>query len=376
MKMCKCGKANQPTRKYCIRCGALLIEGDDSTEEDDIQVKMPEPTPKEPKPVERGKGDLSVTTGDKWVRPSQVAKDRMLSAERHIEKTEFEKAQEAFSKEKSQEGDGRMLRASELRDLMIDASPASDPKDAATPTVSPESRTPTPRIEQEVVTREVSQPMTVHITNSVREAPEDMAVSPKSVPVLESVKPIPPTKTKTQESEIMQPPPPATPISPERSLDEHPAAPVKEMVKAESSINIPMVSSLMEPEKQDVLKSPPEDSRVRELSADITHYEQQMQQLEAELESLKLDHDGERKWLGTVAETKRIRVEALEDDLKKARGEFNVAKKDLQAAENRMKKEINEARKRINAQKMRIKNAEKALEKRQKDLEREKTKNT
>ncbi|MBN2230972.1 MAG: zinc ribbon domain-containing protein [Candidatus Thorarchaeota archaeon] len=124
MRTCdKCGKVNQPTRKFCIRCGASLIK-----------VEKAKPAPAQPSaPVESSKsqGKLTpappITTDDKWVKPSEVSKDRVRVAGHSKGKTELEKAREAFAKAETvgiDEADGsgiietRMLRASEVRELL------------------------------------------------------------------------------------------------------------------------------------------------------------------------------------------------------------------------------------------------------------------
>ena len=70
------------------------------------------------------------------VRPSKVETGRVIPPERHVEKTELEKAQEAFARaedvgiaEETGEGivETRMLRASEVRELMDSAASWSEP---------------------------------------------------------------------------------------------------------------------------------------------------------------------------------------------------------------------------------------------------------
>jgi hypothetical protein len=128
----KCGKANQPTRKFCIRCGASLIKPT-KPKAPTAPAKQPAPEegqaappPREPKKVEAPAAE-SVTTDDKWVKPSEVSKDRVRVAGGAKQKSELEKAREAFAKAESagiDEADGsgivesRMLRASEVKELL------------------------------------------------------------------------------------------------------------------------------------------------------------------------------------------------------------------------------------------------------------------
>ncbi|MHA2603234.1 MAG: hypothetical protein AM324_014020 [Candidatus Thorarchaeota archaeon SMTZ1-83] len=126
MKVCsKCNKANLPTRKYCIRCGNTLVTPPKKRAEPTPQAPVSEAPAVEtptPSPAEGAR----VTTDDRWVRPSEVAKDRMRTASGGRRKSELEKAREAFARAEEvgieEEGTGvietRMLRASEVRELL------------------------------------------------------------------------------------------------------------------------------------------------------------------------------------------------------------------------------------------------------------------
>jgi hypothetical protein len=125
MRNCeKCGKANQPTRKFCIRCGASMIKKaapSPVTEPAPVQAapEAPEykaPTIPDPIPAEDHKS----------VKPSEVSRDRVRVASGSKQKSELDKAREAFAKAETvgiDEADGsgvietRMLRASEVREL-------------------------------------------------------------------------------------------------------------------------------------------------------------------------------------------------------------------------------------------------------------------
>ncbi|MFW9974785.1 MAG: hypothetical protein ACFFDQ_05950 [Candidatus Thorarchaeota archaeon] len=128
MRNCeKCGKANQPTRKFCIRCGASLLKKDAPKEKaplptataPEVQVTAATPPSVSPPPA---------SEDEKWVKPSSVAKDRVRAAGGLTKpKSEFEKAKEAFAKAETvgiDEADGsgvvetRMLRASEVKELL------------------------------------------------------------------------------------------------------------------------------------------------------------------------------------------------------------------------------------------------------------------
>jgi hypothetical protein len=128
MRTCeKCGKANQPTRKFCIRCGASLIKKEAPKEKAPLPTVSAPPTP-EPPDVVAPSEPAPTTTDDKWVKPSSVSKDRVREAGGLTRpKSEFEKAKEAFAKAETvgiDEADGsgvietRMLRASEVKELL------------------------------------------------------------------------------------------------------------------------------------------------------------------------------------------------------------------------------------------------------------------
>jgi hypothetical protein len=120
----KCGKANQPTRKYCIRCGASLIKQEVPVEKATLPTAQTPQVPETPAPAP----PPTPSEQDKWVKPSQVDHDRVRSAGGLTRpKSEFEKAKEAFAKAETvgiEEADGsgvietRMLRASEVKELL------------------------------------------------------------------------------------------------------------------------------------------------------------------------------------------------------------------------------------------------------------------
>lgn len=122
----KCGKANQPTRKYCIRCGASMLKP--VKKEAAPPPEAPQPTPVTEAPTPPVADTPSSTTGDTWVRPSEVSRDRVRSGSELVKpKSEMEKAMEAFAKAETvgideEDGSGvietRMLRASEVKELL------------------------------------------------------------------------------------------------------------------------------------------------------------------------------------------------------------------------------------------------------------------
>ena len=116
----------------------------------------------------------------------------------------------------------------------------------------------------------------------------------------------------------------------------------------------------------------PDDSRIREIESDISHFRNQCQELEAELERARARLDEEVERYGAVAESKRIRAETLEEDTRRAKTEWSDADKEYRKVKSRRDKEVSDAQKRIDDQTKRIKNAELAREKRTREIEKEK----
>ena len=141
MRTCdKCGKANQPTRKFCIRCGGSLIKKSKPT-------SAPTPAPVAPAPVAPAvtpQPTAPSTTDNQFVKPSEVSRDRVRVAGGTKQKSELEKARDAFAKAESvgidePEGSGiietRMLRASEVRELLEGPGMMSTGEEVPTPTM-------------------------------------------------------------------------------------------------------------------------------------------------------------------------------------------------------------------------------------------------
>ncbi len=134
MRVCEeCGKANQDLRKFCIRCGAKLVKAGKATEiskpsaretgKVTTKATYDKEESKEPPPPSHS---ASVTTEDRWVRPSEVSRDRVRKIGKSRGMTELEKAQEAFRRAEEVGFDepssgvveSRMLRASDVRGLL------------------------------------------------------------------------------------------------------------------------------------------------------------------------------------------------------------------------------------------------------------------
>ncbi|MFX0045385.1 MAG: hypothetical protein ACFE8Z_06030 [Candidatus Hermodarchaeota archaeon] len=228
MKVCsKCNKANLPTRKYCIRCGNSLVPPPKKRAEPAPQVppSVPE-APAAEAPTPTTGEEATVSTDDRWVRPSEVARDRVRTVTGAKQKTELEKAREAFARAEEvgieEEGTGvietRMLRASEVREL-LEASGGMETEaempEAPAPTMM-EGSEPLPPEAAELMTPAVPKPEQVEEqflgTKSAFVAPGDeppptlgaspdrhVATAPAAAPPIQqdAPPPAPPTPTAT-----------------------------------------------------------------------------------------------------------------------------------------------------------------------------------
>jgi len=154
MQTCpKCGKANQVTRKFCIRCSASLLAP--LEKKGTRAVSEARETGKVTTAASLGKSARvaatapeeapSPTTKDEWVRPSSVSRDRVRIGERVKPKSELDKAREAFARaeavgvadEDKDIVETRMMRASEVKELLASSSTEETPS-PATPSPPPE----------------------------------------------------------------------------------------------------------------------------------------------------------------------------------------------------------------------------------------------
>ncbi len=150
-----CGKTNEPTRKFCIRCGQSLLKP--------VKAKAEKPTAQVPElgtvttaaklktAAEAQKAPESprvpTTTDDRWVRPSSVSRDRVRATSTRTGRSESEKAREIFEKAMEygtdETGTGvietRMLRASEVKSLLESPEEPEPLEPARVPTSAPPS---------------------------------------------------------------------------------------------------------------------------------------------------------------------------------------------------------------------------------------------
>lgn len=372
----KCGKVNQPTRKFCIRCGSSLLM---KTEAPKQMAPAPAPetrtavghplaqkshTTNGPAPPEKP----SVSTGDKWVRPSSVERDRLRTGQRHTEKTELEKAREAFAVADKSDVESRMMRASEVKELMAKVSAAPELPASAPPRVPQSAEPPvTPSAKTVRQTEQTTIPIGSRPGGAkVGDSGPSMAQRP-----LSGVSPAVGPAIRRSESSGSEAEPPglskpsvrnAPEVVPRVSPTVGPAAaPIQRPPMRPAQIETPISRSKY-----------PDDSRIREIESDLAHFGQQLHQLETEMETTRSTLDDEVERYRALAEAKKTRAENLDDDLRRAKDEWSGADKEYRKAKSRRDKEVDDAEKRIEDQKKRIKNAEAAREKRIREIEKEK----
>ncbi len=332
------------------------------------------------------------------VRPSEVRTDRLRTADRHVARTEFEKAKEIFEQaeeygvEEGQAGivETRMLRASEVRELLD--SVAEMPQDmgfqapetpdafggaeAATPTI------PTPMdIEQSIlgskstlvekepepVIRAAPEPSTIPTPFSPVEAPTTPAAEMPIQPPVEPVRAAPPpAPTAPPPARAAAPPTPAAPpstpaASPPTPAATVPARPSFEPKPASDTLDI----DLPDPEYRN-------DPKIKSLHVEIRQSGIDLQRLEYDLEGIRSQLDAEVDRFEMVADQKKTRYENLREQTLAAKKEAEVAKKEHSEADKRRANRISEEEKRIEKMEKDIKKAENARKKRIEQLEKEK----
>jgi hypothetical protein len=306
------------------------------------------------------------------VRPSEVRQDRLRTAERHVEKTEFEKAKEVFEQADEygiEEGgpgivETRMLRASEVRELLDSvAEMPQDPEfqaaespdalggpEAAPPTI------PTPKdIEQSILGSK---------STLVEKEPEpepviSAAPEPPSTPTPFS--PVEPPKAPEVETPRQPPvepvsaPPPPTPAAPA------PAQPPFEPKPVSDTLDV----DLPDPAYRN-------DPKIKSIHVEIRQSNIDLQRLEYDLEGIRSQLDAEVDRYDMVADQKKTRYQNLREQTLAAKKEAEQAKKEHSAAEKRRNKSISEEEKRIEKMQKEIKKAENSRKKRIEELEKEK----
>jgi hypothetical protein len=293
----------------------------------------------------------------------------------------MEKAKEAFAKAETAgivEADGsgivepRMLRASEVRELMSEGSviPQETP-----PPVQPEARpapspTPAPPVVPPVATPPPLSPDPTPATPSV--APPTTPV-PDAVPeVVPEVSPktAPAPSTNKLDTPVEKPKPFAEtppPVAPKATVK----PPIQEpVVTSAASISL----DTRVPEIEDVLAqvSEPEDlqdSKIKDYVANLTHQHAELRQVKADLTGISARLDEFVRSCLNDSEVKRIHYESVNEQMRFAKKEYETAKKEHERVDKKRKKEISSLEGRIKSVEKNISKSNNALKKRISELD-------
>lgn len=382
MRTCaSCGKANEPTRKYCVRCGKSLLTSrvDESTktpirpaiQPESVETSKPQKEPEAPRKHVRE--TPRVTTEDKWVRPSEVSRDRVRTASLSKGKSEMEKAQEAFARAEQvgiQEEDGdivetRMLRASDVRELMQEVTnqPQAPHRPAERTTVQPLQK-------QTQIPRETPPGMASKVT-PFETAREQTNARPASMTIGPSLaKPEPPRMTSV---------PSETHFSPDRQnlLKQQPPERKPPLQYANSAMTaepsaMPSVSKAHDTpiHEMDAIRAyitQPEDlldSKIKDSITELTSLHREKQQVLADQVSISSQLEARVRDSQNKSEVKRLEYESINEQMRLAKQEWDDAKEEFEKAENRRKRELSALDERIKNIQKRIEKAEGAVKKR------------
>ncbi len=379
------------TRKYCVRCGASLIQPIKKEEPKEVaripeatQATTRETTPRvethKESPTPKPEG---IITSSKLVKPSAIQQNRVRTAEHHVGKTELNKAKDAFHRADqagTEEGHGgivepRMLRASEVRELMASMANLQDDTITQEPelTIQPES-SPQRAPETGVSPVATPQPVKADITSTESTLVDQPApvsklppkVEPRIEPREEEVKPTP--KPPPQAMPVLQAKKPIAavappPVAPEPVIE---AAAIVQTQKVESKTESPM-TGIHDSEYRN-------DSKLGPMLLDHKIIHDKLKQIESELDSVRLQQDAEVQKYHNAAEAKKIHYESLKEQLEQAKQELIDAGKQYYESEDRRKKELAGREKQLKKLQSSISKSEAAIDKRVRELDSKKKK--
>ena len=393
MRTCaSCGKANNPIRKYCTRCGKSLIslkEEKPSPPPTSVITETPIP---DVQPTVSAPGDqyvrsdmVKATTDDEWVRPSQVSRDRVRSIASSSGKSEMEKAKEAFARAEGvgiEEPDGsgvvetRMLRASEVRELMGEGAvlpqeptppvqpapreiPSSPPTQPVTPASTPPPVTPVPTPAAPPVAPVT--PPEATPTPQPTPAPIPAATAPAT--------PAPPTTNKPEPAIIPTPSVETPPPSASPSIPVKPPSPAPTVTSA-ASISL----DTRVPEIEDVLShvTEPEDlqdSKIKDLIASLTTQHAELRTVKEDMANVSARLDEFVRSCQNDAEVKRIHYESLCEQERFAKQEYESSKKEYERVDKRRKKEVSGLESKVKNVEKNISKSEDSVKKRIDELD-------
>ena len=369
-----------------MRCGASLIQP--------IKKEKPKEIARIPKAAQAATGEAmpsagtlkeaptpkpeETVTNSKLIRPSTIQHNRMRTAERHVGKTELEKAKDAFQRADQvgiEEGDGgivetRMLRASEVRELMASMANLQDETMFQEPelTIQPESppqRAPETGIPPGVTPQPIEGDMASAKPILAGQPTSVSKIPPKAAPKMEpqgsevGVSPMPPPRAmpalqaKEPIAEVTPPP-----VAPEPVIK---TAVNMQTQDAESKIGSAM-TRIPDPEYLN-------DAKLGPMLLDHKIIQNKLTQIESELGSVRAHQDAEVQKYHNAAEAKRIHYESLKEQLDQAKQELIDAGKEYYESENRKKKELGGREKELKKLQKSISKSEAAIDKRVRELD-------
>ena len=362
MRTCQsCGKANNPIRKYCTRCGKSLLQAKEEKPAPvptSVVTETPIPDVQAPTDQYTRSDQVEATTDDEWVRPSQVSRDRVRSGSATKPKSEMEKAREAFARAEGvgiDEADGsgivetRMLRASEVRELMGDGATITDPTPPPARTVPSGASAPPPTAPPVASTPIPTQPPT---TPSPAAAPPETSPSPPTEPATQ-----PPAQSAATPAPAANAPapaathvPPAATPKPAAPTPAAPSIPVKPPTPAPTPAPVATAPSSVSidtkvPEIEEILSrvTEPEDlqdSKVKDLVGNLTTLHTELRTVKEDLANVAGRLDEFVRSCQNDAEVKRIHYESLVEQERFAKQEYESAKKEFDRVDKRRKKEV------------------------------------
>jgi len=377
-----CGKANNPTRKYCLRCGKPLYP------EKEAKQPVAQPIATDEQKVDRAAKQLEdaiapadasahsppkATTEDKWVKPSEISRDRVRSTAPTTGKSEMEKAREAFARAEKvgiadEEGEiveTRMLRASEVQELMEGISKQQEMATQVNqpPEPSQSIQTTAPARVSGKPPAAAAPPQTPPGTSTASAHKATMSLEPKGIPPGATT-----TKPTPAVQNIPTPPPQKTPVMAQVA---RPAPSVNAASSSQLRAPIPELNQIIsEISDPDFLQ----DQIIRETVNDLTNLYKEVKHYETGFRSTSDRLEKEAKEYWNKAEVKRIEFESLEEQLRLAKQEWSDASKVFQSADKRKKDEVASREKHIKDLEKKISKTEESIRKRIKDLEKEKEK--
>lgn len=331
IKTCaKCGKANDVMRKYCTRCGALLVASDEASKPEPVEVPEEEPVVR----------PSTFSDDEQLVRPSERASEYVEPDEVRIKTEERPKP----PKSETMDYDRGREVVKDILEKVKAAEARSRGEEVAAPMAS-DVESGIEEISEEEDESEVFEEVEIEEEEEVEEEEEELEL-----------------EEEEEEEEI------------EEEYYEEPEPPLSEEVVIEKPAPATPFSAVAKPSVSTAADEISKDEKIRTIDSDIKTYSIERGQLQSELDKLRVRLDEEVERYLVVAETKRARTESLERELKLAKKEYDDANKEYKNAENRRKKELSNADKRISDVDKRIKKAEDAKEKRIRDLEKERLK--